>query len=123
MILPPHRETVTGQFARVMAGVQVDDGFVLPHIVKTMGNHLSRSCAAEVVVIGLDGLLGVDLAVTAEIAEQFLLLRIHADDGQASLQIPLLEAGDLFELGVAVWIAGAHRLFLQGFPPAVSVLA
>src|SRR5208337_2617677 len=64
---------------------QVDEGFVLPHIVKTMGNHRSRSCAAEVVVVGLDGFLGVDLAVTVEIAEQFLLLRIHADDGQASL--------------------------------------
>jgi hypothetical protein len=123
LLVPPRGDAVTGQFARVMAGVQVDEGFVLPHIVKTMGNHRSRSCAAEVVVVGLDGFLGVDLAVTVEIAEQFLLLRIHADDGQASLQILLLEAVDLLELGVAVWIAGTHRLLLQGFPLAVPVLA
>jgi hypothetical protein len=69
LLVPPRRDAVTGQFARVMAGIQVDDGFVLPQIVKTMGNHRSRSCAAEVVVIGLDGLLSVDFAVTVEIAE------------------------------------------------------
>ena len=74
-------------------------------------------------VVGLDGFLRVDLAVAVEIAEQFLLLRVHADDGQAGLQILLLETGDVLELGVAVGIAGAHRLLLLSFPPAVSVLA
>src|SRR5208337_2299101 len=44
-----------------------------------------------------------------------LLLRIHADDGQASLQILLLEAGDLFELGVAVWIGGPIVFFFRAF--------
>jgi hypothetical protein len=81
LLIPPRRDAVTGQFARVMARVQADEGSVLPHIVKTMGNHRSRSRATEVVVVGLDGFLGVDLAVTVEIAEQFLLLGIHADDG------------------------------------------
>ena len=88
-----------------------------------MGDHRARSRAAEVVIVGLDGFLGVDLAVTVEIAEQFLLLRIHADDGQAGLQILLLETGDVLELGVAVRIAGAHRLLLQRLPPAVPVFA
>src|SRR3954454_9354719 len=54
---------------------------------------------------------------------QFLLLRVHADDGQAGLQILLLETGDVPELRVAVRVAGPHRLLLQGLPPAVSVLA
>ena len=71
----------------------------------------------------VDGLLGVDLAFTVEIAQQFLLLGVHADDGQAGLQILLLQAGDVLELGVAIGIARTHRLLLQGLSLAVPVFA
>jgi len=79
-LVPPRRDAVTGQFAGVVAGIEVDEALVLPHIVETVGDHCARPCAAEVMVIGFDGPLRVDPAVTGEIAEQLLLLRIHADD-------------------------------------------
>src|ERR1700677_3204912 len=99
-----------------MAGVQVDEGLVLSHIVKTMGDRRSRSRAAEVVVVSLDGFLSANLAVTEEIAEECLLLLINADDEQDSLQILLTEAVDILELGVVAFWTGAHPLLLQGFP-------
>jgi hypothetical protein len=51
-----------------MAGVLVDESFVLPHTVKTMGNHRSLASDAKVVVVSAKGSLRVDLAVTVEIA-------------------------------------------------------
>ena len=71
--------------------------------------------AAEVVVVDLDRLLRVDLPVAVEVAEQLLLLGVHADDGQAGLQVLLLEAGDVLELGVAVRMAGPIVFFFNAF--------
>ena len=123
MPLPPRLETVTGQFAGIVAGIQVNEALVLPHIIEAAWDHHACSSAAEIVIVGLDGFLRVDRAITVEIAQQFLLLGVHADDRQAIVQIIVLQAGDVLELGVAVWIAGTHRLLLQRLSPAVSVLA
>ena len=71
LLVPPRCQAVTGQFAGVVAGVEVDEALVLPHIVETVGDHHTGSRPAEVVVVGLNGFLRVDLAAAVEIAEQF----------------------------------------------------
>ena len=38
LLVPPRCQAVTGQFAGVVAGVEVDEALVLPHIVETVGN-------------------------------------------------------------------------------------
>jgi hypothetical protein len=88
-----------------------------------MRDHRTRPRAAEIVVVGLDRLLRIDPAVTVEVAQQLLLLRIDADDRPAGLEILLLEAGDVLELGIAGRVPRAHRLLLLGLPPTVVVLA
>ena len=98
-----------------MAGIEVDEALVLPHIVEAVGDHRAHPRTAEVVVVGLDRFLGVDLAFAVEIAQQFLLLGVHADDWQAGLQILLLQTGDVLELGIAVRIRGPIVFFFNAF--------
>ena len=42
VLFPPRRDAVTGQFAGVMAGVQVEKTLVAPHVVHPMRNHHAR---------------------------------------------------------------------------------
>jgi hypothetical protein len=123
MLLPPRRYAVAGQFAGVVAGIQVDKALVLSHIVETVGDYHTSSRAAKVVVVGLNGLLSVNLAVSVEIAQQFPLLRVHADDRQAGAEILLLEMSNVLELGVAMGMVRTHCLLLQRLSPPVSVFA
>ena len=123
MVLPPRREAVAGQLAGVVAGVQVDEAPVEPHVVDPVRDHRARSHAAEVVVVDLDRPLRLDRPVAVEVADQLLLLRVDADHRQAGRQVLPLEPGDVLELGVAVRMARPHRPLLQRLPPAVSVLA
>src|SRR5271157_2704000 len=67
--------------------------------------------------------MGVGLAFAVEIAQQLLLLGVHADDWKASAQILPLQAGDVLELGVAIGIARAHCLLLQCLSLAVLMFA
>src|SRR3954454_9120056 len=67
--------------------------------------------------------MGVGLAFAVEIAQQLLLLGVHAEDRQAGAEILPLQAGDILELGVAMGIARTHGLLLQGLSLAVLVFA
>jgi hypothetical protein len=123
VLIPPDRDAVTGEFAGVVAGLQVDKALVPAHVVETVRDHHARSRTSKIVIVCLDGFLRVDLAVMVEIAQQFLLLRVHTNDWQAGPQILVLETGDVLELGVAIRIAGTHRLLFQCLSPAVPVFA
>src|SRR5208337_1036125 len=115
LLVPPRRDAVTGQFARVVAGVQVDEGFVLPHIVKTMGNHRSRSCAAEVVVVGLDGFLGVDLAVTVEIASNSFFFVSMLMTGRPAFKYCFLRRAIFLNWALRFGLRGPIVFFFRAF--------
>ena len=99
VFFPPRRDAVAGQFTRVVAGVQVEKTLVPPHVVHPMRDHHARSRAAEIVIVDRDRPLCVDATLTVEIAEQLLLFRVDADDGQPGVQILLLETGYLPRTG------------------------
>jgi len=86
-------------------------------------DHRTDPRAGEIVVVGLDRLLSVDHAVAVEVAQQLLLFRVDADDRPAGLEVLLLQACDVLELGITVRVPRAHRLLLLRLPPAVVVLA
>ena len=77
-----------------------------------MREHGPAGGTGEVVVEHLDDLLGVQLAIAVEVAQQFLLFRVHAHDRLARLQVLLLESGDVLKLSVAIRMSRPHRLDL-----------
>ena len=52
-----------------MAGIEVDEALVLPHVVEPVRDDHTGSGTAEIVVIDLDGFVGVSLAFAIEIAQ------------------------------------------------------
>ena len=97
--------------AGVVGGVQVDRGVLASQVVDAVRDQLAVARAAEVVVEGLDGLLGIGLAGAVEIPQQFLLFRVDADHGVARGLVLLPQPRDVLELGVAVGMV-SHRFLL-----------
>lgn len=64
MPFPPRRDAVTGQFAGVVAGVQVEKALVPPHVVHPVRDHYARARAAEIVVVDRDRPLRLDPTLT-----------------------------------------------------------
>jgi hypothetical protein len=69
-----------------------------------------------------DDLPGVEFAVAIEVAQQFFLLGIHGDHGFAGLEVLLLEAVNVLELGVAVGMTRPQGLGLLRLAFDVAVL-
>jgi hypothetical protein len=76
---PPLFEAVAAEFAGVVAGVQVEMGVFAGQVVDAVRNPFALSCAAEVLVERFDRLLGLGLAGTVKVPQQFLLFRVDAD--------------------------------------------
>ena len=99
---PPVVETVDREERRVV-GVADDDGAVVgEQVVDAVGNGEAVGEGAEVVVEDLDGLLFPGGAGVLEVADEFLLLGVDADQGAVLGGATTLEVGDELELGVAV---------------------
>ena len=99
---PPVVETVDREERRVV-GVADDDGAVVgEQVVDAVGNGEAVGEGAEVVVEDLDGLLFPGGAGVLEVADEFLLLGVDADQGAVLGGATTLEGGDELKLGVAV---------------------
>jgi hypothetical protein len=98
VLAPPLRDGVAAQLARLRARVQVQVPLVARQIVQTVRDQLAQPCAGEIMIKRLHLRLRVGLALTGEVADQLLFLRVDADHRLASGQIPSLELGDVFML-------------------------
>ena len=67
--LPPQSEAVAAEFARVVAGVQIEVGVLARQIVDAVRNQFAVSRAGEIVVECFDGLLGVGLAGAVKVPQ------------------------------------------------------
>ena len=121
MLLPPPLDAVAGELAGVVAGPQVHVAVVLLHVVQPVRDDHARGEAGEVVVERLDDPLRQEVPGPVEVADQLLLLGVHAHDRVVRRQVLPLEPGDVLELLVAVGMA-AHRLGLLGLAGDVAVL-
>src|SRR3990172_5157440 len=111
MLLPPQRHAVAAQFARVVAGVQVDVRVLVRQVINAVRDELALARTAEVMVEGLDGLRRKGLAGAVKIPQQFLLFRVDADHGVARILILVPQPRDVLELRVAVGMV-SHRFLL-----------
>ena len=67
----------------------------------------------KVMIQCLEDAVGVQMAQAKEIAQHFLLFRVHADHGFPCLKILLLEFGDVLKLFVPVGISSHGDAFLR----------
>ena len=91
-------------------------------IVQPVRDHHTRGGAGEVMIEGREDLLGVEVALPVEVAHQFLLLGVDAQDRVIGLQVLLPEPGDVLELLVTVGML-AHGLGLLGLALDVAILS
>ena len=99
---PPVVETVDREERRVVGVADDDSAVVGEQVVDAVGNGEAVGEGTEVVVEDLDGLLFPGGAGVLEVADEFLLLGVDADQGAVLGGATTLEGGDEFKLGVAV---------------------
>ena len=120
MILPPPRDAVAGELAGVVARPQAHVAEVTLQVVQPVGDHHPLGVAGEVVVESQQPLPRIDPAVAVEVANQLLLLGVHAQDRVVRVQVVPLDPGDVLELGVAVLVS-AHVEVLLDLTAEVAV--
>jgi hypothetical protein len=78
-----------------------------------MRDDLAVTVAGKVVIQHCDGVAGIELAISIEIAQQFLFLGVDADDRPPRRQVLLLEFGNPLELRMAVGMPLERCLLLR----------
>jgi hypothetical protein len=90
---PPPLDAVADELAGVMARPQIHMTIIAFHIVQPVGDRHARGGAGEVMIEGREDLLGGEVAVAVEGAQQLLLLRVDAQDRVVRFQVLLLDPG------------------------------
>src|SRR4051794_33859099 len=78
LTLPPSLEAVAGELAGVVTGPEVHVALVPLHVVEAVRDDHARGEAGEVVVERLEDPLRQEVTGPVEVADQLLLLRVHA---------------------------------------------
>ena len=114
VLLPLFHQTVTGKLRCIVA---LPEGHVagIPHdIVYAMRYHLAVGERGVVMVVHLDGFSAVGCpVVTSERTKEFLLLRVHAEQGSARFLTPFPQLLYVIEL-LVTQLAVSHRQSLYG---------
>ena len=91
-----------------------DITIVVANVVDTHGDGLSQCPARIVMVEHFAGVLPPAAARVLEVADQFLLLGVHADYRQPLPQIQLTHTSDVAELPVSIRVLKAGLLLAAG---------
>src|SRR6266852_1843762 len=100
--VPKQPQAIAGECGRVTAEAHMNPALITGQIVDTMRNDDATGQAGEIMIKRFERLLAVDLAITVERAQEFLLLGIDAQDGVARLEKLLDEMGQMTKLRVAM---------------------
>lgn len=110
LVIPPIPQTVAGEFAGIFAYSQIDVAGVVADIINPMWNNHPFSEAGEIMVIDRRRYGTIHRTRSVEIAQQFLLLGIHTDNGLSCCCIRRFEPGNILKLLIALR-AGLHGQF------------
>jgi hypothetical protein len=83
LLKPPLSDSIDGKGWSVVAGSQKDGAPVGLCVINTIGGGESVGLGAEIVIVHRNGIAVPLGSGVFEVANQLLLLRIHADDGLA----------------------------------------
>ena len=122
VLLPLFHKTVAGKLRCVVALPEGHVASIPVDIVDTMRYHLAVRERGIVMVVHFNRLCAVGCAVvTPERTEDFLLLRVHAQQGSTRLLTPFPQLLTNFELFVAP-LAISHRQSLYRLAPCVPLI-
>jgi hypothetical protein len=99
---PPAADRLGSKARRVTGDPDIDRAAVGLEVVNAVGNGDALAEGAEVVVEDLDGLAAPNLAGVLEVADQFALLGVDADDRRLLLGEAAPLPGDIAELPIAL---------------------
>ena len=119
--VPPVAEAVTGKLTGVMACAKLDVAHVALQVVECVGDDATLGKAVEIMVVGFQFVQGVEMSFPIEIAQELLLLSIHAKDRVTSSFIGSPQPGDVLKLLISM----SHRLhgdFLLCLASPVAIL-
>ena len=104
-----------------MGGADDHEAAVGADIVDAVGDGDGDGLGTEVVVVDGLGSLRPDATGVLEVADQFTLLGIDADAGQAALGELHALLGEVLELLVAVWTGACRDALVVDAQPVVKV--
>ena len=119
--VPPIAQAITHKFTGVMAGADLNVTDILFFVIETVRDDDPSRTAGEIMVIGQQGGERIQMPCPIKIAQVFLFLRIHTENGVARRSVFSRQSGNVLKLCIAVRNISFHRAFLLGFAPPISV--
>ncbi len=107
----PSVQAVHGEFRSVGGSADHDRAAIPNRLIESIGRNQGRCLAPEIVLVDLLGLFLPGLSRILKVADEFLFLRIQAQNRTAGIFESLAEVGDQFELSVAVGMLGLRDAF------------
>src|SRR2546429_7185039 len=99
------------EFRSVGGSADHDRSAIPNRLIESIGRNQGRCVAPEIVLVDLFGLFLPGLSRILKVADEFLFLRIQAQNRTAGIFESLAEVGDQFELSVAVGMLGLRDAF------------
>ena len=122
VLLPLLHKAVAGKLRCIVAHSESHVASVPVDIIDAMRYHLAVGERGIVMVVHLDGFSAISCSVvTSEQTEDFLFLRVHAEQGSARFLTPFPQLLNIFELFVAP-LAISHRQGLYRLAPCVPLI-
>src|SRR3990172_10314772 len=84
MVIPPGADTITSEFAGVLAGAEMEITEVALQIINPMRNNDPVRLTVEIVVIDMEFFQGIQMTVAVEVADILFLLGVKANNRVAS---------------------------------------
>ena len=101
-VLPPMGDGMGGEGGGIVRDTHDKGAAILSDVVNAIGNSHADRVGAKVVVKNATWAAFPATARIAEVADQFALLGIDADDGQVAALEAAAKFGEIFELEIAV---------------------
>lgn len=86
----------------VMGGSNLHIPKVTSHVIETVGNHFSLGKRRPIMVVNLDGLLGIGVPLTNLAERSTLFFCVHAHNGIASTFVAVHKCLNVLKLFVAL---------------------
>lgn len=118
----PCLQAVHCKLRSVRGGTDHDRSAIPNRLVKPVGRSDGRCLTTEIVLVDEFRISTPGSSLISEVADELLLLGVHAQDGAAGILESLPEVGDQLELSVAVRMLGLGDAFSVDSKRVLSVL-
>jgi hypothetical protein len=119
--LPPLGNDLHGKLWGIRRTTDINEAQIMVQVINAVRDRFAQGILIEIMIIHFGGLLAPTSSVVFEVANQFLLLGIHADHGPSRRQKRLLLRFQILELLGAIWVRSSTEAFEIGFQRVVPL--